>query len=66
MSHLIFEAQSHNEREGVICLYVDTDNERAVRFYRRWGFENVPHAVRLEHGFTFQGMAMLLTRRFPV
>ena len=57
MGQLISEARTHTaawpnddiKRLKWLALLVHPENTRAVRFYERWGFEQIPDVVR-SHG----------------
>src|SRR5262245_57284908 len=49
MNHLIFEARQHAELQPFLGLYVHPRNEKAIRFYRRFGFVDFAQTHRHAH-----------------
>lgn len=59
-SDLISEARARTDREPVLGLYVHPQNRRAITFYHRIGFEEVPERSFTEDDVTYVAMMLNL------
>lgn len=60
LRHLLLQAANVADVESLIGLYVHERNARAIRFYRNWGFEDVPYTPSSD-SFPMQYLQMVRT-----
>ncbi len=61
MNHLVFEARKHTERQPFLGLYVHTQNEKAIRLYRRMRFRDFSQKYsHAKAGVEYQSMILRL------